>query len=169
MTEQLTQPEVDEGDDLEAMLAVPLAASLLASCGSTVDEASREAHLKYAWVVMGDGGKPIARVATDYASCPYITVDGLDTRMTQRAGAGSAALRTTASAPALCAASITKRRSVIRSSGLDGVSIQTSAGGRPSSDVASASASARGSVRSAVTNSNEPFFASALNRRQLPP
>ncbi len=80
--------------------AFALAAALLAGCGSTMDEASRNEHLKYAWVVVGDGGKPIARVATDYASCPYVNVDGNDTRMTLRAPAGTAAQRTTASAPA---------------------------------------------------------------------
>ena len=85
---------------LLAGLALPLAAGLLAACGSSADEASRDAHIKYAWVVMGDGGKPIARVATDYPSCPYLTVDGVDTRMSLRAASGTAALRTTASSPA---------------------------------------------------------------------
>jgi hypothetical protein len=81
----------------------PLLASLamlLASCGTTMDEASRQEHLKYAWVVVGDGGKPVARVATDYATCPYLTVDGADMRMTVRAAPGTAAQRTTASAAA---------------------------------------------------------------------
>ena len=73
-------------------------------------------------------------------------------------------LSTTASAPARCAASITRRRSVMRRSGLDGVSTSTSFGDWPS-----ASASERGSVRSAVISSKWPLAASALNRRQLPP
>ena len=73
-------------------------------------------------------------------------------------------LSTTVNAPTACAASITKRRSVMRSSGFDGVSIHTTAG-----CVASVSASARGSVKSMVVSSNAPLAASALNRRQLPP
>lgn len=85
---------------LRSVLALAAASALLAGCGTTTDEASRAEHLKYAWVVVGDGGQPIARVATDYASCPYINLDGADTRMTLRAAPGTAALRTTASSAA---------------------------------------------------------------------
>jgi hypothetical protein len=86
---------------LPGALALTALAGLLASCGTTrVDEASKDEYLKYAWIVVGDGGKPIARVATTYASCPLITVDGVDTRMTLRAAAGTPAQRTTASAAA---------------------------------------------------------------------
>src|SRR3546814_5035161 len=59
-------------------------------------------------------------------------------------------LSTTASAPARCAASMTKRRSVTRSSGLDGVSIHTTLGAG-----SNAAASARGSVRSASTSRSD--------------
>lgn len=67
-------------------LGVIALASLLASCGSTrIDEATKDDYVKYAWVAMGDGGKPVARAATTYGTCPVITVDGADTRMTLRA------------------------------------------------------------------------------------
>jgi len=82
------------------LLAVPLAA-LLASCGSpSDDEASKDAYLQYRWVVLGDSGAPVARVATTYASCPTIGIDGVATRMSMRAAAGTTAQRTTASAAA---------------------------------------------------------------------
>jgi len=76
-------------------------AALLAGCAdSKPDEASKDQYLKYAWVVVGDGGTPVARVATTYASCPGIVVDGNTSRMTLRAAAGTPAQRTTASAAA---------------------------------------------------------------------
>jgi hypothetical protein len=82
-------------------LGVAALAGLLASCGSTrVDEATKDDYVKYTWVVMGDGGKPLARAATSYGTCPVITVDGTDTRMTLRAAAGTPAQRPTASSPA---------------------------------------------------------------------
>jgi hypothetical protein len=85
---------------LFAATLLSLAGAIVAGCSTTNDEASSGEHVKYAWVVLGDGGAPIARVATDYASCPYVTVDGNSTRMSVRAAAGSAALRTTASSAA---------------------------------------------------------------------
>ena len=98
----------------------------------------------------------------------YLVVECRTTSAPKASGFCSAGerkvLSTTTFAPALCAASITKRRSVIRSSGLEGVSTSTSFG-----DCASACASERGSVRSAVISSKWPLAASALNRRQLPP
>jgi hypothetical protein len=82
-------------------LGVIALAGLLASCGSTrIDEATKDDYVKYAWVVMGDGGKPVARAATTYGTCPVITVDGTDARMTLRAAAGTPAQRTTASSTA---------------------------------------------------------------------
>jgi len=98
----------------------------------------------------------------------YLVVECTTTSAPNAIGCCSAGerkvLSTTTRAPAAWDASITKRRSVTRSNGLDGVSIQTTAGPN-----ASASASARGEVRSTVVNSNAPFSASALNSRQLPP
>lgn len=88
------------GSNGRALGAVAVA-SLLAACSSThIDEATKDDYVKYAWVVMGDGGKPVARAATTYGTCPVITVDGADTRMTLRAAAGTPAQRTTASAAA---------------------------------------------------------------------
>ncbi|GAC1419899.1 MAG: metallophosphoesterase [Burkholderiaceae bacterium] len=72
---------------------------IVAGCSSdSADEASQDVHLKYSWVVMGVGNQAIARVATDYGSCPLISVDNADTRMMLRAAAGTVAQRTTASA-----------------------------------------------------------------------
>lgn len=77
-----------------------LAASLLAGCASLHgDQASRDDYVKYRWVVMGDGGQPVARVATSYATCPMITVDGSASRMGLRVAAGTLAQRPTASSP----------------------------------------------------------------------
>jgi hypothetical protein len=85
---------------LRGVLVLAIASAVLAGCGTTTDEATRDEHVKYAWVVVGDGGKPIARVATDYGTCPNITVDDSETRMLLRAAAGTTAQRTTASAAA---------------------------------------------------------------------
>ena len=52
-----------------AALGLPVLAALLASCSSpSDDEASKDAYLQYRWVVMGDGGAPIARPTTDASS-----------------------------------------------------------------------------------------------------
>ncbi len=51
-----------------------------------------------AYVVMGDGG-PVARVVTDAATCPVLTVDGRGTAMTVRFAAATVPQRPTASAP----------------------------------------------------------------------
>jgi len=84
-----------------AAIALTGLATLLAGCGATrIDEATRDDYLQSAWVVLGDGGKPVARVATSFGTCPMITVDGSDTRMLLRAAAGTPAQRTTASAAA---------------------------------------------------------------------
>ena len=82
-----------------------LAAGLLAGCATPHDESSRDAasqdaYVKYRWVVLGDGGLPVARAATGHASCPLVTVDGASRRMTLRAAAGTVAQRATASSAA---------------------------------------------------------------------
>nr|WP_206169376.1 metallophosphoesterase [Variovorax gossypii] len=76
------------------------------------DAATADANLQATWVEIGDNNAAIARAITSYtapasattadanAACPQITVDGKTTRMTLRAGAGTMALRTTASDPA---------------------------------------------------------------------
>jgi len=68
------------------------------------------------------------------------------------------------SAPAECAAAATRRMSVIRSSGLLGVSIQTSRGRRRAM-----SASACGPVRSAKTSAKCAFAERARSSRCVPP
>ena len=81
--------------------AVTAVGALVASCGGlSDDEASKDTYLAYSWVVMGDGGAPVARVATSHASCPLIGFDGNYRRMSLRAAAGTPAQRTTASAAA---------------------------------------------------------------------
>jgi hypothetical protein len=81
-----------------ATLATLTALALLAGCSdSHPDDASRDEYLQYAWVVVGDGGVPVARVATTYASCPAVVVDGVSSRMQLRAASGTVAQRTTAS------------------------------------------------------------------------
>lgn len=52
-----------------------------------------------AFVVLGDGGRAIARVITADAACPLITIDGEVAAMALRAPAGTAPLRPTRSAP----------------------------------------------------------------------
>jgi len=73
-------------------------------------------------------------------------------------------LSTATSAPVRFAAAQVSARSVIRSSGLLGVSIQTSEGER-----ASAASRAAGSVRSASSTSSQPLSASARRSRQVLP
>jgi hypothetical protein len=78
-----------------------LAAILLAGCATVHgDAAHRDDAVQYRWVVLGDGGQPVARAATSAASCPVVTVDGVDTRMTLRVAAGTVAQRPTASSAA---------------------------------------------------------------------
>jgi hypothetical protein len=82
-----------------------LAASLLAGCATLQDDASRDeassdTYVKHRWVVLGEGGRPIARAATSHASCPLVTVDGSSRRMALRVAAGTVAQRTTASSAA---------------------------------------------------------------------
>ncbi|SCX70181.1 metallophosphoesterase [Variovorax sp. EL159] len=75
------------------------------------DAASADANLQATWVEIGGNNAVIARAITSYnapaaattananAACPQMTVDGNTTRMTLRIGAGTMALRTTASDP----------------------------------------------------------------------
>ena len=82
-------------------LSFPRLGSFLASCGSShLDDANRDENIKYAGTIVGDGGAPIARVATSFASCPSIVIDGVVASMTLRAAATTPAQRTMASAAA---------------------------------------------------------------------
>ena len=55
--------------------------------------------LQSAFVVLGDGGRAVARAITADAACPEITVDGEVRAMAVRAPAGTVPLRTTRSKP----------------------------------------------------------------------
>jgi calcineurin-like phosphoesterase family protein len=55
----------------------------------------------YAWIVLGSGGTPIARVITPEPACPSITIDGVSHPMALRAAAATVAQRTTASPAAM--------------------------------------------------------------------
>lgn len=84
----------------------------LHGCGGadSPDAASNPALIKSAWVSLGEGNQATVRAITTYsapqgetaanAACPLLVVDGVSTRMALRVGAGTAALRTTASAAA---------------------------------------------------------------------
>ena len=75
------------------------------------DAATVDTNLQATWVEIGDNNAAIARVITSYtapaaaitadanAVCPQLTVDGKATRMKLRIGAGTMALRPTASDP----------------------------------------------------------------------
>lgn len=97
----MTLPQARTPRILSAVVGASLLAALgvIASCGgSSPDEATKDDYLKYAWVVVGSGNTPIARVATTYGTCPLINIDGVYTRMSMRAAAGTVAQRPTASA-----------------------------------------------------------------------
>ena len=53
----------------------------------------------YAWVVMGSGGAASARVVTPEATCPTITIDGVDHPMNLRAPAATIPARTSSATP----------------------------------------------------------------------
>nr|WP_235839871.1 metallophosphoesterase [Derxia lacustris] len=78
-------------------------ALLLAACGSddglAADPASVDTYVKSAWVELGPNGAAIARAVSSHAdTCPRVEIDGNASRMTLRAGAGTPAQRSTASA-----------------------------------------------------------------------
>ncbi len=78
--------------------------SLLAACApreSVQPTAANADPIRIAFVVMGEGGTPVARVITVAPSCPVIDVDGVPTPMKVRALPSTEALRPTLSTPAL--------------------------------------------------------------------
>lgn len=105
---------------MQASRWIPIsAAATLAACGalslsgcnssSDADAASAPANIQSAWVVLGEGSHATARAITSYtlpagapagaSVCPQIVVDGRISRMALRVGAGTVALRPTASDP----------------------------------------------------------------------
>jgi hypothetical protein len=93
------------------LIALWAAAGIVSGCVHTQrpsadDAASAASQIQAAWVELGDAGHVIARVATRYTPdgggtpCPLLEVDGSAVRMSLRAAAGTAPLRSTASAVA---------------------------------------------------------------------
>jgi len=119
-----------EKGGLLAVLAALTTAGIMYGCGSEnppgdtsatpptnpqqpADAASAAANIQSAWVVVGENNQATARVVTSYsapapasgsadpnASCPLLSVDGKQSRMSLRVAAGSVPLRPTASDPA---------------------------------------------------------------------
>jgi hypothetical protein len=75
------------------------AAALLAGC-ATPPATDRPDERLYAFVVLGEEGRPVARVITAAAACPEIELDGFGTAMDVRARPATIPLRPTRSAPA---------------------------------------------------------------------
>jgi hypothetical protein len=76
-----------------------LLAALLAGCAAPTRDADRGATF-YAYVVLGDDGRAVARVITSDAGCPMIELDGVKTAMDVRAAPATIPLRPTLSPPA---------------------------------------------------------------------
>ena len=94
-------------------LAWTIAGALLPACASNAPQPTRADagdRIKAAFVVLGPGGAPIARVITTSAGCPDLEVDGARVAMVVRAAPATEVLRPTLSAP-----SDSKPLSVIRS------------------------------------------------------
>ena len=75
-------------------------ALLLAACAAdkTADDRRDSGHDSM-FIVLGEGGTPVARVITRAAACPGIRIDGADFTMNLRARAETLPLRPTRSAP----------------------------------------------------------------------
>ena len=83
-----------------ATLMVVLPVSLIPACSVLSTGTQVAAAAPDMFVVMGEGGVPVARVLTAAATCPLITLDGKNSVMELRAGAQTLPLRETRSAPA---------------------------------------------------------------------
>ncbi len=77
-------------------LSVIAVAGFLCACAAV--DRPMPAAAPAAYVVIGENGMPVARMLTADAQCPLIRLDGLDTRMDQRAAPESLPLRPTISA-----------------------------------------------------------------------
>ncbi len=88
-------------NELQWWVAVAIAV-LLAACAprESVQSAADADPIRIAFVVLGEGGVPVARVITRASSCPVIEVDGVATPMKVRALPATEALRPTLSTPA---------------------------------------------------------------------
>jgi hypothetical protein len=80
-------------------LGLALAATL-AGCAAPARDAERTGSAPYAYVVLGDEGRAVARVITRDAGCPAIEVDGVPAPMDVRAHPAMIPVRPTRSSPA---------------------------------------------------------------------
>ncbi len=74
-------------------------AAMVASCAAP-PAAERAGAKPYAFVVLGEEGRPVARLITTAATCPQIELDGVSAPMRVRARPATMPLRPTRSAPA---------------------------------------------------------------------
>ncbi|HET7031795.1 MAG TPA: metallophosphoesterase [Casimicrobiaceae bacterium] len=74
-------------------------AALVCACAAPTRDAERGAT-SYAYVVLGAEGRPVARVISHEATCPAITLDGVEMPMDVRAPPSTIPLRPTLSPPA---------------------------------------------------------------------
>jgi len=76
-----------------------LVAAMIAGC-ATPPATEQAGAVRYAFVVLGEEGRPVARVITAAAACPEIEFDGVGVTMDVRARPATIPLRPTRSAPA---------------------------------------------------------------------
>jgi len=74
-------------------------AAMLAGC-ATPPAADRSGSMRYAFVVLGEEGRPVARVITAATACPKIELDGVGAAMDVRAHPATIPLRPTRNEPA---------------------------------------------------------------------
>jgi hypothetical protein len=74
-------------------------AAMLAGC-ATPPAADHSGSMRYAFVVLGEEGRPVARVITAAAACPEIELDGVGAAMDVRAHPATIPLRPTRNEPA---------------------------------------------------------------------
>ncbi|MEO8305303.1 MAG: metallophosphoesterase [Betaproteobacteria bacterium] len=78
------------------VLTIP---AILCACATPTRVADRDPSVKYAYVVLGEEGRAMARVITTAATCPAIALDGVDAPMDMRASPATVPLRPTRSDP----------------------------------------------------------------------
>jgi hypothetical protein len=79
---------------------VPIVVAVLAGCATPSRDAELASPVRYAYVVLGEEGRAVARVITTGAGCPAIRLDGIDSAMDVRAPPATEPLRPTRSTPA---------------------------------------------------------------------
>ncbi len=81
--------------------AVAMLVALIAGCAAPPRATAPGASATYAFVLLGEEGRAVARVVTPAASCPAIELDGVAVAMDVRARPATMPLRPTRSEPAL--------------------------------------------------------------------